>query len=294
MSLTLFGKPICLWRNFCSINGNPPGDVKPFVNLYIRITDGCNASCRFCCNGGPQPHKNFNLGKLKEILTELGKSDIRLNRINLTGGEISTRPELAREVVRLIDDTPSCCFAQMQIQTNGILAPARSLMSMSRVDAVSMSLHHYDFDRLSEIYGCSVPADLLDFSPRTKAKTSLSCNLLKGYIDSPQEVEKLIRFAASKGFRTVGFAGLMKLNEYCRESYVNPWTMDFESIPSLLKTEEKCHESVCRCRNYVYTGANQPVGVYVRETADTDYCGSTLLFDGDYLRQGFNENNIIY
>ena len=234
------------------------------------------------------------MGKFVEILEEIGESGIRLNRINLTGGEITTRPELAKEIIRLIENNSHCHFSQVQIQTNGILPAAQSLMALNRVDAVSMSLHHFDFDKLAEIYRCTVPIDLLDFNPSVKSKTSLSCNLIKGYIDSPGEIERMLKFAVSKGFNTIGFAGLMKLNDYCREKYVNPWMIDFDSIPYLYNTEEKTHERACRCRNYLYTGASRPVSVYVRETIDTDYCGSSLLFDGEYLRQGFNKNNIIY
>lgn len=145
MTLTLFGKPVSLWWNFCSINSLPPGEIEPFVNLYIRVTDGCNASCRFCCNGGPQLHKNFNPGKLAEILEEIGKSGIRLNRINLTGGEISTRSDLTKDIIRLIENNRHCHFSQVQLQTNGILPAARALMALQRVDAVSLSLYHCDF-----------------------------------------------------------------------------------------------------------------------------------------------------
>lgn len=292
--MTLFGRPVSIWRKHCIVNGIPGDEVRPFVNLYIRVTDSCNASCPFCCNGGPQPHKRFDINKLEEVIAEIIKSGIRLNRVNITGGEISTHPEIAASCVELIGRMPGCGFTQVQIHTNGISPSARDLMSMDRVDKVMISLHHYDFNRLTEIYGCPVPCDLLDLSLNVKAKTSLRCNLIKGFIDTTDEVEKLIVFAASKGFRTIGFNGLMGLNDYSNERYVNPWSLDFDSIPSLLRYEDKSHEGACRCRNYRYTGTGFPVDVYIRETTDTDYCASSLLFDGEYLRQGFKDRNIIY
>lgn len=294
MPHSIFGKPISLWRKSCAVNETIPSDVEPFVNLYIRVTDVCNASCRFCCNGGPHPCKEFNSEKLEEVLHEIGNSGIRLNRINLTGGELSTRCELVEGILRLIENSPGCHFSQVQIQTNGISYSARQMMGLTRVDAVTLSLHHYDFVRLSEIYGCTVPNGLLELPRDLKSKISLSCNLIKGYIDNPGEIEKMLRFAVSKEFNTIGFAGLMKLNDYCLANYVNPWQIDFASIPGLIQSEEKNHEGACRCCNYLYIGGERPLTVYVRETIDTDYCGSSLLFDGDYLRQGFNKNNIIY
>lgn len=294
MPHSLFGKPISLWRKSCAFNGTTPSDVEPFINLYIRVTDACNASCRFCCNGGSRPCKGFNSGKFEEVLQEIGKSGIRLNRINLTGGELSTRCELVEDILGIIGKSSVSHFSQVQIQTNGISRSARQMMGLTRVDAVALSLHHYDFARLSEIYGCNVPSDLLELPRGLKSKISLSCNLIKGYIDNPGEIEKMLRFAVSKGYNTIGFAGLMKLNDYCLANYVDPWKIDFASIPGLIQSEEKTHEGACRCRNYLYIGGEKPLTVYVRETIDTDYCGSSLLFDGEYLRQGFNKNNIIY
>lgn len=294
MRYSLFGKPISLWRSSCAVNRTTPGEVEPFVNLYIRVTDACNASCRFCCNGGPKHHNSFNFGKLAEVVAEIRKSGIRLNRINLTGGELSTQYHLAEEIIRQIAKSPECHFSQVQMQTNGLSENARQLMSSDRVDAVLLSLHHYDFNRLSEIYGCNVPSGLLVLPIGLKSKISLRCNLIKGYIDNPREIEKMLRFTVSKGFHTLGLAGLMKLNDYCHENYVNPWQMDFDSIPGLLKSEEKTHEGACRCRNYLYTGGDKPLNVYVRETIVTDYCGSSLLFDGEFLRHGFSKRSIIY
>lgn len=292
--MTLFGKPVVFWLTPCCAMRTGMPAPEPFVNLYVRVTNGCNAGCRFCCNENADKAQGFNLGKFGKVLEEIAASGIRLNRVTLTGGEPSTRPQTVKSIVGLIEKNPRFHFTQVQLHTNGLTAAAKALIALPRIDAVSLSLHHYDAAALSEIYGCAVPETLPEFPARMKSKINLSCNLIKGYIDAPAEAEKLLSYIASKGYTSVGFAGLMKLNKYAAERYVNPWAMDFDSIRTLVKTEEKSHEGACRCRNYIYTGAERPVGVYVRETIDTGYCASSLLFDGEHLRQGFSNDNIIY
>lgn len=38
---------------------------------------------------------------------------------------------------------------------------AQDLIQHPRWDSISMSLHHYDVNRLSDLYGCEIPAHLL-------------------------------------------------------------------------------------------------------------------------------------
>lgn len=290
---SLIGHQIDLWCTPCSslnISGNRP---EPFVNLYVRVTNGCNAACAFCCNGSADKRQNFNLEKFYKVLEELERSEIRLNRLTLTGGEPSLRFRTVEKIVEAVRRKSRFHFTQVQLHTNGLTEDAVALMALSQIDSVSLSLHHYDMDILGKIYGVTIPVHFLNFPSSIKSKVNLSCNLIKGYIDCAAEIEKLIKFAGSKGFNSLGFAGLMRLNSYAEGKYVNPWSLDFSSIPKLVKTDERNHEGACRCRNYIYAGSSLPVGVYVRETIDTDYCASTLLYDGEYLRQGHSGNNII-
>lgn len=292
--MTLFGKTIEFWQTKCTGFDVAEERPQPFVNLYVRITNGCNARCRFCCNAAADKTLPFNLLKFARVIDEIGASGIRLNRITMTGGEPSCRPDTVMAVAEIVRQSPHCHFTQLQLHTNGLPSEAKNLIALSRIDTVSLSLHHYDMAKLSEIYGCDVPENLLDFPEALKSKINLSCDLIKGYIDNYAEAEKLLNYAARNGFYSVGFAGLMKLNHYAADRYIDPWVIDFDRISSLLKTEERSHEGACRCRNYLYTACEHPVGVYLRETMNTDYCGSSLLFDGEYLRQGFNKNNVIY
>lgn len=50
----------------------------------------------------------------------------------------------------------------------------------------------------------------------------------------------------------------------------------------------------CKCSNYLYNNGGQVLEVYMRHYANYQYCESSLLYDGQHLRQGFHDDNIIY
>ena len=74
--------------------------MDPMVNIFVKVTNGCNAHCLFCSNAGEAHLGNsFNREKLIEIARELKRQGIRLNRISITGGEPSIVPDLVKEVL---------------------------------------------------------------------------------------------------------------------------------------------------------------------------------------------------
>jgi len=292
--MRLFGKEIEVQRYGCSEFGSKPNPMRPFVNLYVKVTNGCNARCAFCCNGECQPSNGFYLEKFLECLNEIHQSGIKLNRICLTGGEPSMSSETVKSIIECIDNLPYCTFTQLQLNTNALTEESLQLMAMQRFDVVSASLHHYDRDKLCQIFGIEIPSWYGVYPGVDRRKLNVSCNLIRGYIDSAVEVEKYLQFVASKGIRTVGFVGLMQLNEYCVKHFIDFSEIDWEAVPHLYKVREREHANHCKCRNYVYDSPDGMVNVYMRETVNPDYCGSSLLFDGVNLRQGFSSNNIIF
>ncbi len=290
----LFGKDIDLQQFGCSGFGNKPQPQRPFVNLYVKVTDACNAHCRFCSNAGNKPVSAFNLEKFKTCVEEITSSEIRLNRICLTGGEPSMKPMLAEEIIDYIESNKLCELTQLQLNTNGLTSDSLRLMHHNRLDVISVSLHHYQHILSKEIFRCEIPGHMGGYPGVNRAKLNVSCNLVRGYIDCAEEVEKYLRYVASMGIVTVGFVSLMKLNHYCREHFIDFSEIDWDAIPHLYKVGEKEHANHCKCRNYVYDSSHGMINVYMRETVNPEYCGSSLLYDGAYLRQGFNKNNIIY
>lgn len=273
-----------------------PSAVAPFVNLYVKITDVCNAHCPFCCNG--LEHLNsasaFNVDKLFDVIQEIADKGVKLNRISFTGGEPCLFPDIILQLLQRISVSDECAFTQVQLNTNGLSKDSLTIMHHPRLDSVSLSLHHYDPETLSHLYGRRIEFNPIDETKDISNKLNISCNLIKGYIDSPEEIERMIQYADENGLKTIGFVSLMRKNQYCEDRFIDFRKIDVSSIPSLILSSNRARVNICGCTNYLYTGKNNPIDVYFRINENPMYCGSSLLFDGEYLRQGFNDHNIIY
>lgn len=294
MEIGLFDKIISIKNLGCRYGSQPVTKIPPSVNLFVKVTNGCNARCAFCSNAGCDVIKDkFDHGKLWRIIDELKAKKIFINRVNITGGEPTIVPEVVNHILELASTTRYKDI-HFHLNTNGLLPTYQKLMRHPRWDSISMSLHHYDKDILSEIYGSKIPDGTFSFNEVNMDIVNASCNLIRGYIDSDTEVEKMLRFAISLGLPRLGFESLMKVNDYCCEHYVDFDEINFEAIPHLYFTESRNRGADCKCSNYLYNQNGKILEVYMRNYANPNYCESSLMYDGQYLRQGFHDNNIIY
>lgn len=289
----IFGKNIEIKSVGCNHDDIPGMPIPPSVNLFVKITNGCNAHCKFCSNAGNKPISNFNTNKLINVIKEIESNHIIVNRINITGGEPSIVPDI---VVDLLERLSADNFNKIHIHlnTNGLLPVSQLLMKHNRWDSISISLHHYDKEKLSEIYQTKVTDNTLKFDGINMNIVNASCNLIKGYVDKTTEAHRMMDFCIDKGITRLGFVGLMPTNQYCLDKFVSLDELHLNTIPHCYFTESKNRGKDCRCSNYLYNKNLKILEVYMRHYANPMYYESSLIYDGEYLRQGFNNNNIIY
>lgn len=294
MEIRLFDKIISIKSAGCRYGSQPAVVIPPSVNLFVKVTNGCNARCAFCSNAGCNVIKaEFDHSKLWRIIDELQAKKIFVNRINLTGGEPAIVPEVVNYILERASTTRYKDI-HFHLNTNGLLPTSQALMRHTRWNSISMSLHHYDKNILSEIYGFQIPDGAFSFNGVNMNIVNASCNLIRGYIDSDTEVEKMLQCTISLGLPRLGFVSLMKVNDYCREHYVDFNEINFEAIPHLYFTESRNRGADCKCSNYLYNHKGKILEVYMRNYANPNYCESSLMYDGQYLIQGFHDDNIIY
>lgn len=293
MQVPLFGKSIQIKTMGCAIGSSSPKPIVPSVNLFVKVTNACNAHCRFCSNTDKSVEVySFDLNKLLDIVHELQKSEILVNRINITGGEPSVVLIVVNEILATMESAEFRGI-HLHLNTNGLLPESKEMMKHPRWDSISISLHHYDKERLSELYGRPISENAFEFTGIDLDKVNASCNLVKGYIDNAKEVEKMMQFAIRLGLPRLGFVALMRVNDYCEEHFADFTDIDFGHIPHLYFTESRNRGSDCKCSNYLYNHAGKILEIYMRNYANYKYCESSLLYDGKYLRQGFHDDNII-
>lgn len=88
--MKIFNKSILIKKTSCNMMGIPGHPISPSVNLFVKVTKGCNAHCPFCSNAGCLNSTSpFDVDKLICIIHELKDNGIIVNRVNITGGEPS-------------------------------------------------------------------------------------------------------------------------------------------------------------------------------------------------------------
>lgn len=288
----LFGKPVRIKTHGCRHGEEAGRPIPPAVNIFVKLTNGCPARCPFCSNAEAAPVSSFDLDKLADILAEALGRGLVVHRLNLTGGEPSVVPQRVERVLELMERT-AFRDIHVHLNTNGLTRAAQSLMQAQRLDSVSVSLHHYDPRRLGEIYGLPVSEETLRFEGVDPLKLNASCNLVRGYVDSTAEAHRMMDFCLERGLTRLGFVGLMPVNDYCRTHAVSLDVLRLENLPHCYFTESRHRGADCRCSNYLYNRDGRLLDIYLRHYANPHYCHSSLLFDGEHLRQGFFGDNII-
>ena len=291
-SVKLFGKEIRVRKLSCSEDGGPCEPGRPTVKIYAKVTNACNARCRFCSNGLHSKGIDFDADKLLDIVRAIEQSRLRLQRVCLTGGEPSCAEDAVRRFLKGMEDD-DLCDVPVFLSTNGISPAARRLMRHPRLNCVTMSLHHYDYGKLGEIYGIGGPVAPFEDMGVESRKFTATCNLMRGFVDSAGEAKKMMDFALEIGCSELGFVSLLDKNAFCREAFVGIDDLHLEMLDHVIFVTRHEKPSVCRCVNYLYASGDRTLSVYLRDVTDGDNCESSLLFDGKYLRQGFESDSII-
>ena len=150
----LFGRNILIKRVGCG-NGDSTGTpIPPSLNLFVKVTNGCNAKCPFCSNAGhTQDRHLFDVDKLFACIDEILNQRIILNRLNITGGEPSIVPETVNRIIERLNASPDYQRIHLHLNTNGLLPKSQEMMRIARFDSISISMHHYD---MSVLHECSL------------------------------------------------------------------------------------------------------------------------------------------
>lgn len=291
--MNLFGRPLLLRERACTCNGIVGKALDSYVNLFVKVTNSCNARCSFCSNAANRCENiRFDIDKLFRVVDELMASEVRINRVCITGGEPAMVPQVVLPILERLN-RPEYDWIHAHLNTNGLLPDSRKLMQHPRWNSVSVSLHHYSSEKLSRIYGVPIAADMLDFDNVELSRVNISCNLMRRFIDSPLKAQRMMDFALRLGVPRLGFVSLMLINHWCREYYVDFSEIDWLNIPRLYITSCRNYSDDCKCSNYLYNANGKVLEVYMRNYRNPNFVQSGLVYDGRNLYQGFGKENVI-
>lgn len=257
--IELFGKQVVLRNNVCSKDDIYKEDKYRTYNLYISITDVCLASCPFCNNNTKKKQtftdKKFDVAKLEQVLKELKDKNL-LNRVSITGGEPLLNLDLLNRVINSIFKI--CGDNQyLTINTNGFnLDRVTELDRFKNIAGIHISRHHYLDEKNDELFGFKTIhlEEIKHLQDKVENKHLLRLNslLIKNYIDSAKEVENYLEMAAKLGIFRVGFVGLMPLNEFSKQNYIEYKEIFKNLSQDCIVVSKLKNCNTCDCTNGMY------------------------------------------
>lgn len=296
--IELFGSKINIRNYFCSTNPNKFKEGNLKLNLYIKITDSCNAKCQFCSNKEMQDYGQLDLDKLKYVITHLKEKDM-LNRIAITGGEPLLNLPLLNKVLNLIFDILPKAF--VTLNTNGYnLRQVVELGCINKLEGIHISRHHYDDTINNEIFGINVARteDIKFVMDKVENKKliRLNCLLMRDYISSSEEVKEYLEYASKLNIFRVGFVALMKTNDFSKEQFVS-FDDVFKNLPNEFFSSGRYYDrKICECINGLYIAKNgNLIEYYSRMTKELncDYSRQLVYTSDNRLTMGFGKKSLI-
>jgi len=274
-----------LRTEYCSLNGMEPNKVEnPYVHIYTRLTDTCQAGCKFCEYHDKNKDFRFDIDKFKQTVDRVLFADIILNKVSFTGGEPTLNVKMLNTCVDYVKDESPDTF--ISINTNG----AQIADTHHLTECISLSRHHYDDEVNNEIFDTPTPtAEYIKKMQSDRGNLHLSCNLIKGFIDSRGEIFRFLEFAASVGIYSVGFVELMDENDYTKEHFVRLEDIDLTS-DRLIRNRVWSYKGICGCSNFLYMPeeGDKVVKFYARLSRDHNVpIESSTVFDGYHWRASF-------
>ncbi len=289
-SIDLFGREIKLRTHNCSLFGNQGSEVEPSVNFYIR-TKFCNARCKFCTYASDA--SKYNEKKYIKVLEEIS-SKIKIKKIAISGGEPTLYWDNFKNISTIAKSISPT--SELSMNTDGFRWRQLFEDPISQLfDYIQLSRHHYDDIKNDEIFGTNTPRseDIkeLSFLAKNNHQVQFRCSLIKGYIDSKEEVFKFLNWANSVNINDVGLVSLMPINQYSKDNFI--WFHIKELIgDNFFLTKEWSYKGSCQCVNYIYMPPEDqfrnPIKVYHKNTFKPSEMNETLVFDGQNVRLGFD------
>lgn len=279
------------FKKKCCINkyGESPEIENNQIALYVVLTRKCNVNCKFCeyHNGISE----IDVQKFEDTLSWL-LSFCNITTVHFTGGEPTLELDKLKQLCKIIKKQSK--LIETSVNTNG--TRIKELEHIKDLDNIALSRHAVDDEENIEIFRSNlVPTadDIRDF--KDKHKIHLSCNLIKGYVDSEEKILQYLEFASTLGINDVGIVSLMSINDFCNKHFVDFSKLGIKETEQLVKTRcfkninDETGEICCKCENYLYRASNKNlISMYHRYAIQNNQIADYLVYEDNILKQGFN------
>jgi organic radical activating enzyme len=105
----------------CGLNNRRHAKIThKYVNIYVKMSDKCQAKCKFCVYHNNNSSFKFNLLKFKQIINKIIDKNIHIHKVAFTGGEPTLDIPLLNKCIHFIKSKSPDAF--VSVNTNGLNA----------------------------------------------------------------------------------------------------------------------------------------------------------------------------
>lgn len=297
--IDIFGKKITVDEYLCGPTKESKLKGEPSIRLYIKINDECNCKCRFCVNQNNCDYGKIDFKRLEYVIRYLVDGKV-LHSIGITGGEPMLYPEKLNKLVNLIYHIDP--EIEVQINTNGTnLLEFLNFDNINKLESIHISRHHYNDNINNYIFGCNNIAkssDIMKLQENLFDKKIININtmVMKNYIDSLQEIKKMLNYVGDIGVYKNGFVSLIKCNKYAKENFIN-FNNIFNSLDLNFYLGHHFYKhNDCECIDGIYLTNNYKlVEFYARmiKNSISNYTNCLVYTTDNRLTDGFT-NKVLY
>lgn len=297
-SIDIFGKIIKVRNKPCVVNGIETNKHSYKLDLYIKVTDLCNAKCSVCSNKGNEKQSELDYKKLEYVIKYLEENN-RIGRIAITGGEPFLDIDKLNNVLNIVFEAKKDAY--VTINTNGFnINESLKLDKISQVGGIHISRHHYKDSLNNEFFGIKTAShkDINNIikNSRNSQLIRLNCLLMKKYIHTSEVIEKYLEMASVIGVNNCGFISLMPYSEEAINEYVD-FKDIFNNLPDRFQMISETKDlEICECSNGVYLANNGRVmPFYARKTKKLEcpYARQYVYTSDNHLTAGFGGKIIL-
>lgn len=298
-TISLFDQNIIVRDSLC---GSSPEDIcftNPSLRLYIKVDDRCPANCKFCSNQNSKDFGNLDLGRLEYVIRYLLSKNC-LHGISITGGEPMINPDKLESIINLIYDI--CPEMEIAISTSGYnLKEFSNFRNVNQLESIHISRHHYDDSMNQEIFRTNQIAttdDILFLQEFLDDKKIININtmVMKQYIDSLEEIKKMLDYVGNIGIYKNGFVSLMKCNNYSKDHFINFNDIFSNLDDNFFRGHHFYNHQYCECCDGLYlTKNNKLVEFYARMVKDicNPFTTSLVYTSNNQVTEGFS-SKVLY
>lgn len=301
--MEIYGQHITFPAYFCQMNDLPlvPYEKEHGIRLFVHLTNRCNANCEFCSNASNRNNQSdFNLDTFRQTIHYLNEKKA-LNGVSFSGGEPSLDISLLNEAINIVFDELGT-QKQVAISTNGThLADFLSLDHLNNLESIHLSRHHYLDEQNDQIFKQSMlkTEELIQIQSQLKNKHLLifNCNVIKGYIDSIEEIKNYMEWADSIGIHKCAFIHLMPINSYCKEHEIDTQAIFTSTHKNMIRMRSFSRINCCCLDGYYLTKENRMMGYYTRTRDINIPCNDVkgLIYTADnHLKTGYGADATLF